>query len=317
MSRETELRAAIRADPEDDGPRLVYADMLAERDDPRGEFIQLQLGVDDNDDRDGREKVLLARYGDLWAREAGLGGGAQIGWRRGFPYALIGEASAIVACRGVMQREPITELSITRIQGNAGGISQLAKLPELAQIRWLRLESTAYGVAPQNLIPLWSSDEFAQLRTLELVGNIVDDARAPLLANATWFAQLERLALSRIAISAAMSSRLIDHLPKLTALDIRNCTLGSEVAARIAVTSAPLRQLWLDGCGITMAGARALFGSRLMTTLERLAIGTDQLQATVGVLAENNRIGCACSICSRIGSRPRMRSRSPKDRSAR
>jgi len=283
MSRESELRAAIHANPDDDGPRLVYADLLAECGDPRGEFIQLQLATADDDDRDGREKVLLARFGDGWARDAGVGGGAEVGWRRGFPYALIGESNAIVACRGVLQREPITELSITRIQGNAAGIGHLAKLPELAQIRWLRLE----GSASTSMVPLWNCDELANLRTLELVGNLVDDERAPLLAGASWFAQLERLALSRIAMSPAMTSRLIERLTRLRALDIRNCRLGWDVAARIALIAAPLRQLWIDGCSIQPAGARALFRSRLMTTIERLAIGSDQLQTTVAVLAEN------------------------------
>jgi uncharacterized protein (TIGR02996 family) len=37
-----ELLAAIYADPEDDGARLVYADWLQERGDPHGEFITLQ-----------------------------------------------------------------------------------------------------------------------------------------------------------------------------------------------------------------------------------------------------------------------------------
>jgi len=39
---EDELLAAIWAAPGDDGPRLVYADFLQERGDPRGEFIALQ-----------------------------------------------------------------------------------------------------------------------------------------------------------------------------------------------------------------------------------------------------------------------------------
>ena len=40
---ETELLAEIYAAPDDDAPRLVYADWLQERGDPRGEFIALQL----------------------------------------------------------------------------------------------------------------------------------------------------------------------------------------------------------------------------------------------------------------------------------
>ena len=35
--------AAICAEPDDDLPRLIYADWLDDRGDPRGEFIRLQL----------------------------------------------------------------------------------------------------------------------------------------------------------------------------------------------------------------------------------------------------------------------------------
>lgn len=37
------MLAAIEAAPDEDGPRLVYADWLQQRGDPRGEFIALQL----------------------------------------------------------------------------------------------------------------------------------------------------------------------------------------------------------------------------------------------------------------------------------
>lgn len=43
---EASLLAAIRAEPDDDAPRLVYADWLQEQGDPRGEFIQLECEVD-------------------------------------------------------------------------------------------------------------------------------------------------------------------------------------------------------------------------------------------------------------------------------
>lgn len=43
---EIELLAAIRTTPHDDGPRLVYADWLTERGDPRGQFILLQCHAD-------------------------------------------------------------------------------------------------------------------------------------------------------------------------------------------------------------------------------------------------------------------------------
>ncbi len=37
--------SAIRADPADDTTRLVYADWLDERDDPRGDFVRLHLAL--------------------------------------------------------------------------------------------------------------------------------------------------------------------------------------------------------------------------------------------------------------------------------
>ena len=38
-----QLLAAAKDSPEDDGPRLVLADWLEEHDDPRGEFVRLQV----------------------------------------------------------------------------------------------------------------------------------------------------------------------------------------------------------------------------------------------------------------------------------
>lgn len=42
-AEEDAMLAAIEAAPDEDGPRLVYADWLQQRGDPRGEFIALQL----------------------------------------------------------------------------------------------------------------------------------------------------------------------------------------------------------------------------------------------------------------------------------
>lgn len=54
MVSEAELLEAIRADPADDGARLVYGDWLLERGDVRGEIVQLQL-------RYPRRKAQLAK----------------------------------------------------------------------------------------------------------------------------------------------------------------------------------------------------------------------------------------------------------------
>src|SRR5438093_654057 len=65
--------AAIRNQPDDDLPRLVYADYLDERGDPRGEFIRLQierpaLPADDSRRYElaAREHELLRAHEDQW-----------------------------------------------------------------------------------------------------------------------------------------------------------------------------------------------------------------------------------------------------------
>jgi uncharacterized protein (TIGR02996 family) len=62
---------AILAAPEDDVPRLIYADWLDERDDPRGEFIRVQvelaktpLEIEGNLYSDERRHTVVGRYSE-------------------------------------------------------------------------------------------------------------------------------------------------------------------------------------------------------------------------------------------------------------
>lgn len=74
---EDELLAAIYASPDDDGPRLVYADWLQERDDPRGTFIAKQL-------REPAAKKAPAKLRNLLAGPIAKMIGADSEFRRGF-----------------------------------------------------------------------------------------------------------------------------------------------------------------------------------------------------------------------------------------
>lgn len=89
--RNLELEAAIAADPEARGGYEVYADWLAQRGDPRGELIAVQLAREDRP-LDAwlakRETELLVDHGGTWL--GGLDGPSwpgppiEVEWERGF-----------------------------------------------------------------------------------------------------------------------------------------------------------------------------------------------------------------------------------------
>jgi uncharacterized protein (TIGR02996 family) len=45
MQDDLDFLRAVKAKPDDDGLRLIYADWLDERDDPRGQFLRLHLAL--------------------------------------------------------------------------------------------------------------------------------------------------------------------------------------------------------------------------------------------------------------------------------
>src|SRR4051794_11232974 len=85
---------AIREQPDDDTPRLMYADWLEERGDERGEFIRVQCELARMDEEDERRPALEMREGLLRAghertwlaevQEAARGALTRWEFRRGF-----------------------------------------------------------------------------------------------------------------------------------------------------------------------------------------------------------------------------------------
>jgi uncharacterized protein (TIGR02996 family) len=79
---EAGLFANVYANPHDDAPRLVLADFLTEKGDPRGEFISMQFAAQ----RDlKREKALLKQHGKKWLGVLAPVVGVDVEFERGFP----------------------------------------------------------------------------------------------------------------------------------------------------------------------------------------------------------------------------------------
>ena len=150
--------AEILEHPDDDAPRLVYADYLTEQSDPRGEFIAVQCALSN---KTGSRRALLARERELlkkhrrtWSKEA-LQVALDCELRRGFVASIKATANAFAKHGArLFAHDPIEELVLSK--PTATGLAELAAAPHLAKLRTLRASS-----------PLWlgSAKDIDKLRT--------------------------------------------------------------------------------------------------------------------------------------------------------
>ncbi len=143
MSIEALYRAVFAA-PEDDGPRLVLADALQERGDPRGEFISLQLQKPRAQRSERRMQKLLERHRADFLRALGSVVSSpdrhQL-WDRGF----LSEASAVL--RGDLCEVP-DWATVRRLSVSFSGMPPL----ELASPHMRSLEEII--LAPLDAVPV-------------------------------------------------------------------------------------------------------------------------------------------------------------------
>src|SRR5438067_2086996 len=129
---------AIREQPDDDLPRLIYADYLDERGDPRGEFIRIQIerptlpfNVARRYELGARERELLRLHEEEW-----LGPLAAVvsnhEFRRGFIDRVMVMTEAFVAhAETIFDWAPIRHV---KLRGALGWVRLLAQMPELAYL---------------------------------------------------------------------------------------------------------------------------------------------------------------------------------------
>lgn len=159
-STETRLLDAVLARPEDDEPRLVYADWLMERGDPRGEFIAVQCALARlTKERKrtspayraaaNRARAIEREHLRKWVDVAGL----RKWWgqfERGFVTHLTISPSALRSkWEPLFSRWPLEHL---RLQPRGGGSPTLGDLawiaaePRSAQLRWVTID-TLWGAS--------------------------------------------------------------------------------------------------------------------------------------------------------------------------
>jgi uncharacterized protein (TIGR02996 family) len=194
MSNLGEIHAAIVSAPDDDEPRLAYADAAESRDALRAEFIRLQVAlarcrkargyVDDIPLASGkkgyaylREGDLIRQYGEAWAGPVG----ELCSWRvflRGFvEWVQLDAATFLSIAPEVYRRAPVLHLDLNGVKPFA---AELFASPYLERILSLNLARNDLGDAEARIIA--ASPRLAKLTWLELCGNRIGAAGFEALA---------------------------------------------------------------------------------------------------------------------------------------
>ncbi len=126
------LLEALLADPTGDDPRRVIADALLAKNDPRGEFITLELalagplGIRRREELAKRHAELLAKHDKTWFA-------TQLEHRRdrGFIASIKGTVKKLVAEAALFDSQPIVEVHVTNL--DAKSLKQLLDAPWLAR----------------------------------------------------------------------------------------------------------------------------------------------------------------------------------------
>ena len=276
--RTSELLAEIAANPADDGPRLVYADTLVERGDPRGEFIQIQLrkGAYDGALQD-REYQLLRANKERWTAEAGITG-ALTNFFRGFPASLIGSAAAILGCREALRTQPITSLSIL---SSFERLDELMQLPELARVRDITLSGVLGDYGRRSPIPhalfeaVVRSPHLTGLRQLTLQEKCLDNHTSVLLAEAAWLPALEELIVDTNELPLDV---LAPRLPAVYRLVLSKCRIPESGAHDMAGSMHALRDIYMPENHIRGSGLAALARSPSFARISRLDVSHNGIE---------------------------------------
>jgi uncharacterized protein (TIGR02996 family) len=282
------LLDAVLERPDDDAPRLVYADWLAEQGDPRGEFILVQCELARTGVGEARRAALEERAQQLLDahRAQWLGPltpeAASVSFERGFLSELtVHDADAVEAALPALAKEPVSVLvfaSRRRVD-----VSRVLTWPWLATVRTLDFRTSRSSPVPmgrEGLATLLSTRLLRRLTTFALTGQWVRDEGAVMLGETDAFGALTELTLA----SDALTSSGVEALSKaswfagLRRLSLADDGLGPDSAALLArVRFKRLARLNLASNRIGNEGALALTRSQHLKSLESLWLASNRI----------------------------------------
>lgn len=278
MSPDAARQALLRAvcdQPDDDAPRLRYADHLdaVNGDTLRAEYIRMQCELARPDLPDERWLTLQDRKAELesdldrWAAELPPLAGVRwnsVTFPRGFVWDVwCDDADAYRRyAADIFASAPIQGISFMRLKA----IWPVVNVPQTARVRRLILEG--FRLTPSDAASIAESPNVKGLTALHLSGNRFGDAGATAIAAST-------------------------HLRQLGTLDLGDNRVGDDGVAALAISPvvASLTDLGLAGNSITNEGVLALAGSRYLDRLTGLTLWECKKIGAKGKKALKERFG--------------------------
>jgi len=247
MSPHDPFLTAILEQPDDDTARLVCADWLEERGDPRAEFIRVQCtlarlpaGDDRRPQLEARELQLLAEHRKEWTRPL-RPWVKECDFRRGFVEGIKVRAEVFLEQGETIAR--LAPIQHVHLVGAAGLAQDLANFPLLARVRSLALTDPACVVGQR---PRWQNYRRVN------AGNPLGTRTLETILSSRHLGALRELAVPNFCLGSAGMRVLAGsaRLAQIESLDLRNNDFGEGDTAMLA--TAPncrsLRQLRMGSC---------------------------------------------------------------------
>lgn len=271
---EAELLEAIWQRPNEDAPRLVYADWLHERGDPRGEFIHLQCASTKRTAELGeRERSLERAHSREWSEPFTRLGVRVVGFHRGLPDFLAANAKVWVEHGETLLRmAPISRISGMGEQAFQS-LAPLFALPEFARIYRLDLGGCAGGDTLAREVA--QSPNARGLRFLNVWKTGLTRVGVEALSSSPHLTQMDELVLGGQPIGGDSVSALArSKMRSLRELSFYECRLRDEEWRGLADSPAfaNVKKINFSGNTLGEMGARALSRSTSLLQLEELEL---------------------------------------------
>ncbi|HKB04002.1 MAG TPA: TIGR02996 domain-containing protein [Gemmataceae bacterium] len=259
MSDRDDLLRAVLAAPEDDAPRLIYADWLDEHGHPeRAEFVRLQCAMDRIPPKTGRWRPLHERTARL-ERE----------WRATWAGAALKKVLNIEFRRGFVDR---VRLTVEQFLASAEDLFGLEPL------RTWEFTSNAFFVRGRNFADVACCPAFDRVRGVAC-GNYLPEELVTALAESRYLGGLRSLSVSYRLPGPREIAGLFAAAPNLVELSAQDAPVKNLRELWRRGAPARLRRLELVHSRLTDQGVHQLATSPALDRLEVLRLDGNDLSA--------------------------------------